>query len=112
MAGSSDETDGNILHNITHFMDMDFIGLGDNRVTGETYEYASPDRGFYLQAVLRDGWPAGFNILDNYGISGILKAHLIKILRGEKTVFTEEQRVQLLRYGVEESFIEKLEGLV
>ncbi len=112
MAGVDDGTDGNILHNITHFMDMDFIGLGDNRILGETYEYASPDRGFYLQAVLKEGWPVGFNILDNYGISGILKSHLIRILRGEKTKFTEEQRIQLLRYGVEEGFIEKLEGLV
>lgn len=112
MAGIGDQTDGNILHNITHFMDMDFIGLGDNRLTGETYQYSSPDKGFYLQAVLKNGWPVGFNILDNYGISGILKAHLIKILRGEKTAFTDEQRGQLLRYGVEESFIEKLEGMV
>ena len=112
MAGVGDETDGNILHNITHFLDMDFIGLGDNRATGQVYQYHSPDRRFYLQAVLKDGWPVGFNILDNYGISGILKAHLVKVLRGEKSGFTPEQRGQLLRYGLEGDFIDTLEGMV
>lgn len=109
MAGITDETDGNILHNITHFLDMDFIGLGDNRAAGETYTYQSPDKRFYLQAVMRDGRPVGFNILDNYGVSGILKAHLIKVLRGQPSRFTPEQRGQLVHYGLEEAFIQYLE---
>lgn len=112
MAGVCDEADGNILHNITHFLDMDFIGLGDNRITGKTYEYVNPERGFYLQAVLKDGKPAGFNILDNYGISGVLKAHLIKILRGEPSRFTAEQKGQLKHFGLAEEFIEYLEAVV
>ena len=112
MAGKSDETDGNILHNITHFLDMDFIGLGDNRITGEVYEYVNKKKGFYLRAVLKDGKPVGFNILDNYGISGILKAHLIKLLRGESCKFTPEQRVRLQQLGIDEEFIEYLEAVV
>lgn len=112
MAGVTDETDGNILHNITHFLDMDFIGLGDNRMTGETYTYTGRKKGFYLQAVIRDGKPVGFNILDNHGISGILKAHLIKLLRGEPCRFTPEQRGQLVRYGLEESFMDYLEAAI
>ena len=110
MAGVSDETDGNILHNITHFLDMDFIGLGDNRIGGEVKMYQCP--GSYIQAVMKDGKPAGFNILDNYGISGILKAHLIKVLRGEPGRFTPEQRGQLLRFGVKEDFINELEAVL
>ncbi len=112
MAGVGSETDGNILHNITHFLDMDFVGLGDNRATGEIYRYHSPDKRFYLQAVMRDGKPVGFNILDNYGISGILKSQLIRILRRESGEFTPMQRCQLERFGVEKSFIEYLEGQV
>lgn len=112
MAGICDETDGNILHNITHFLDMDFIGLGDNRVDGEKYVYCNREKKFYLQAVIKDGKPVGFNILDNYGISGVLKAHLIKILRGEACRFTPEQRVQLIRLGLEKEFIEYLEEAV
>lgn len=112
MAGLIDETDGNILHNITHFLDMDFIGLGDNRITGETYTYTNKSKGFYLQAVIKDKKPVGFNILDNHGISGILKAHLIKLLRGEPCCFTPEQRGQLVRYGLEESFMDYLEATI
>lgn len=112
MSGVIDETDGNILHNITHFLDMDFIGLGDNRITGETYTYTNKNQGFYLQAVVKDKKPVGFNILDNHGISGILKAHLIKLLRGEPCRFTPEQRGQLVRYGLEESFMDYLEAAI
>lgn len=112
MAGVGDETDGNILHNITHFLDMDFIGLGDNRATGEIYRYQSPDKRFYLQTVLKNGKPVGFNILDNYGISGILKSQLLRVLRREEGGFTPMQRCQLTRYGVEDSFINYLEGQV
>ena len=112
MAGVGDETDGNILHNITHFLGMDFIGLGDNRLTGEVCTYMGKDRGFYLQAVLRNGKPAGFNILDNHGIAGILKAHLIRLLRGGPCRFTPEQRGQLARYGLEERIMEYLEAAI
>lgn len=110
MAGVGDEADGNILHNITHFLNMDFIGLGDNRLTGQVYVDQSPDKGFYLQTVVRDGKPVGFNILDNYGVSGILKAHLIKVLRGQPSRFSPEQRGQLMRYGLSEGFIDHLEA--
>lgn len=112
MAGVADQTDGTILHNITHFLDMDFIGLGDNRITGETYTYTNRKKGFYIQAVIKDGKPAGFNILDNYGISGILKAHLIRLLRGEACRFTPEQRGQLLRFGLDQSFMDYLEAAI
>lgn len=112
MAGAAAEADGNILHNITHFLDMDFIGLGDNRLTGDVYEYTNKKKGFYLRAVVKDGRPVGFNILDNYGVSGILKAHLIRILRGEPCRFTPEQRGQLIRMGIDEYFIEYLEAAV
>lgn len=110
MAGITDTADGNILHNITHFLDMDFIGLGDNRLTGEVYEYMNKKKNFYLRAVMKDGKPVGFNILDNYGISGILKAHLIKMLRGQPCKFTPEQKGQLIHAGLEEHFIEYLEA--
>lgn len=35
MAGGNIEYEGNILHNITHFMGMDFIGFGDVRAEGK-----------------------------------------------------------------------------
>lgn len=111
MAGLEAQVDGNILHNITHFLDMDFIGLGDNRMTGETICFSNKEKGFYLQAVMKDNKPCGFNILDNYGISGVLKAKLIDVLRGERTHFTPQQRCTLVNLGLGEELIEYLEGL-
>lgn len=35
MAGMQAEYEGNIIHNITHFMDMDFVSLGDRGTAGE-----------------------------------------------------------------------------
>lgn len=111
MAGGRAENDGNIPHNITHFLNMDFIGLGDNRLTGDIYRYQDREKRFYLQAVVQDGRPVSFNILDNYGVSGILKSHLIKLLRAEQSAFTPEQRGQLRRYGLDNACIGYLEGI-
>lgn len=55
MAGGNARFEGNILHNITHFMDMDFIGFGDNRIQGETLVFGSLKQGLYLKAVCRTG---------------------------------------------------------
>jgi len=110
MTGGKAENDGNIPHNITHFLNMDFIGLGDNRLTGDVYRYCDEKKRFYLQAVVKNGRPVSFNILDNYGISGILKAHLMKLLRGEEVRFTPQQRGQLRKFGLSSTCIDYLEG--
>ena len=81
MAGITTEFKGNILHNITHFFHMDFIGFGDNRITGETVTYTNEEKGLYIQAVLKDGKVAGINILGSYRISGILKNHILAIIQ-------------------------------
>ena len=63
----------------------------------------------YIEAILRDGKLAGFNILNNYAVSGILKSYFTKLLRGEKHLLTPVQRGMLKRYGLSESFMKQLE---
>ena len=63
-----------------------------------------------MQVIMKNGKPVGFNILDNYGISGILKDYLIKILEGQPAKLSPIQRGQLIRYGMEEEFIDQLEA--
>ena len=53
---------GNILHNITHFMNMDFIGFGDNRMQGEVLEYGSLSEDLYIRLVLDGKRIVGANI--------------------------------------------------
>lgn len=74
MAGGDMAYKGNILHNITHFMNMDFIGFGDNRMQGEVLEYGSLSEDLYIRLVLDGKRIVGANILDNYREIG--RAHV------------------------------------
>lgn len=110
MAGETVEYPGNIVHNITHFMDMDFIGLGDTRLTGTTICFGMPRHDSYVQAVVDAGRLRCINILGSYAISGVLKSLLVKrITDGEKEL-TDTQRGLLVREGFPEGFIRLLEG--
>ncbi|MBR2595153.1 MAG: FAD-dependent oxidoreductase [Solobacterium sp.] len=110
MTGKAAEFDGNFLHNITHFMDMDFIGFGDNRITGEVLTSGNIHEGLYVEAVLKDHRLAGVNILDNYRISGAIKNYLYRMMEGESEEISPIQKGILIKEGLRPSFIEKLEG--
>ena len=79
MAGGDAVYKGNILHNITHFMNMDFIGFGDNRMQGEILEYGSLSEDLYIRLVLDGKRIVGANILDNYRVSGIVKNYMLRL---------------------------------
>ena len=108
MAGCPTEYYGNILHNITHFFDMDFIGLGDVSLGGEHHRFEGKD--FFIDLVLHDGTLQSVNIFGNYKISGILKHHLTKQLLGEDASLTPAQCSLLERYGLPGEFIQLLGG--
>ncbi len=75
MAGKDATYEGNILHNITHFMDMDFVGLG--QVTGYTHmDVEKTKEG--LSMLFWDGDKLiGANFLDRYLDSGVLHQALV-----------------------------------
>lgn len=109
MAGGEAVFRGNILHNITHFMGMDFIGFGDNRIQGEVLEAGGPDQKFYIRVVVKDGKIVGANILDNYRISGILKNHMLRLFEGDCTPLPDYQQAMLIQEGVPTDFIKRIE---
>ncbi len=110
MAGKEAVYDGSIPHNITHFMNMDFIGVGDNRVQdGKTIACGSPDGGLFIKAVIRDGKIYGCNILDNYRISGLIRNYIFKRCRGGAPGLPDYQRQLLLQEGLTDAFIDALE---
>lgn len=109
MAGETLEFQGNILHNITHFMDMDFIGFGDNRIQGETLEYGNLEDGLYIRLIFKDGQIVGANILDNYRISGIVKNYMLRLFSEEKQEIPDYQRGMLVKAGITEEFIDEIE---
>ena len=109
MAGQDVAYHGNILHNITHFMNMDFIGFGDNRLTGEVLEYGSLEDSLYVRLVLDGKRIVGANILDNYRISGIAKNYMLRLFAGEEFVLPDYQRAMLQKAGLSEAFIDEIE---
>lgn len=110
MCKGSRTFDGNILHNITHFLGMDFIGFGDNRITGTRLTYENKEKGLWIEAVRHDTGLAGINILGSYRISGILKNHFLEIMRGQTHAISHMQRGVLKKEGLSEDFILQLEG--
>ncbi len=109
MAGQKASFGGNILHNITHFMNMDFIGFGDNRIQGEILELGSLEDGLFIRLVLKDGKIAGANILDNYRISGIIKNYMLRLFSGEREPLPDYQRAMLKKAGLTTGFIAQVE---
>mgnify|MGYP000090857850 FL=1 len=109
MAGQDVAYHGNILHNITHFMNMDFIGFGDNRIQGEVLECGSLEEGLYIRLVLQEGRIAGANIMDSYQISGIIKNYMLRLFSGERAVLPDYQRGMLIKAGLPAEFIDRIE---
>lgn len=111
MAGRTSYYYGNITHNITHFMDMDFIGLGDNRIQGEVMTFGSLKSPLYIHAVKGEKGLSCINILGSCQISGILKSFLLKQLSGGTGArLTAMQRAMLKMSGITEKFMDLLEG--
>jgi NADPH-dependent 2,4-dienoyl-CoA reductase/sulfur reductase-like enzyme len=79
MAGENDFFLGNIPHNITHFMGMDFVGIGN--VNDHDRMEKMDDGRRYIQLFWKDGLLAGANFLDSFTESGVIKHALIKGLR-------------------------------
>ena len=109
IAGYADEYQGNFIHNITHFLDMDFIGLGDNRAEGEHVSYSAPE-GWRIDLILRDGKLACVNILENTLMSGPLKAALLKRITAPESELGLDTLLALREAGLPEEIITKIEG--
>ena len=107
MLGRQVRYPGNMLHNITHFMDMDFIGFGDVRATGEVLRFSRD--GFTLYAVRQNGKLALVNIVDNHAISGIIKNYMMRKFMGHEEPISPMQEAILLRNGLTPAMINALE---
>ena len=69
---------GSIPHNVTHFMDMTFVGIGD--VTGADREAKFHDGDKYAQLFWKHGKLSGANLINCDSKAGMLKHMLIKDL--------------------------------
>lgn len=111
MAGVPKVYRGTIPHNITHFMDVYFIGIGDNRAAGELLCYGELSDTVCVRAIVSEGRLKCVNIIGNSEIGGILKSFFLKQLSMSGLVqFPKIQRMMLMKNGLPEEFINLLEG--
>lgn len=85
MIGMEDRFSGNIPHNITHFMDMVFVGIGD--MWNGDREEKDFDGSTYRHFVWSNHRLIGVNLLDNFTEAGLIKQALLKgLLNPEKPI--------------------------
>lgn len=110
IAGWDEEYQGNLIHNITHFMDMDFISMGDVRAQGERVSWAKKDGGWRLEATVSGGRIMALNILDNAGVSGPVKNALLHMAAHPGAAISGAARLALESGGVPGKVIDRLGG--
>lgn len=112
MAGGNREFDFTILHNISHFMGMDFLGFGDAtsiQPEDEVYEYESPH--IYLKAIKGfDGKVKCINMLGGASVSGIIRDLFMKSMTESQPLLNEQLRC-ILDSHVPNDFIIFLGGV-
>ena len=110
MAGDPAVFSGNILHNITHFMGMDFISFGDVNAQGEVHTIGKPTDDRYVEAVVSGGELRCVNLLDSYHISGVVKNYMMNRFSGNHAPLPTALRGLLAREGFTDEFLSLFEG--
>lgn len=105
MAGQSASYTGNIPHNLTHFMGMDFISFGDVRAQGETRRFGNPQDKTYIQVTLAEGKIVCVNILDEYRVSGIIRNYMLNVLSGANEPMPPALKGYLAACEMEKEFL-------
>jgi NAD(P)H-nitrite reductase large subunit len=86
MAGRNEVFCGNIPHNMTHFLGMDFVGIGD--VNNHDRMEKAFDGKRYIQLFWKEGVLTGANFVDSSTESGVIKNALMKGLRQNGSVLS------------------------
>ncbi len=109
-AGGCEQYSGNLIQNITHYMDTDFISVGDVYAPGEKIIHAAEDGSWRIELTVADGKIVALNILDNAALSGPVKNLLLRKAVHPDAAITEAGRLILARGGIPEGIIRKLGG--
>lgn len=112
MAGQHMEFDANVLVNLAHYLDYDFISIGDVsscKAEDEVYEYE--DERYYIRAVKgADGMLKCVNAINSADSNGILKNMFIKMFETQDAGLDLKSVCYLKWKGFPDSFINFLGG--
>lgn len=112
MAGCPMEFDANVLVNLAHYLDYDFISIGDVsacRPEDEVYEYEDGRR--YIRAVKDGGGLKCLNLTGSADSNGVLKNIFIKSIENREAGLDARTVCFLTEKGFPRSFIDFLGGI-
>ena len=111
MAGKPMEFDANVLVNLAHYLDYDFISIGDVSIcldTDEVYEYE--DHAYYIRAVRSGRTIKCINMIGSADSNGVVKNAFIKSIENKGADLDLKTVCFLKEKGFPDSFIEFLGG--
>lgn len=112
MAGGAEEFDANVLVNLAHYLDYDFISIGDVsicRPEDMTYEYE--DERYYIRAVKNDDGIKCINVIGSADSNGVLKNIFIKAIENKDAGLDVKTVCFLQEKGFPQEFIDFLGGI-
>lgn len=107
MAGHISDFSGNILNNITNFMGLDFVSIGDVNAQGRKITWQKED--FMFNAIENEGNLLLVNILNNHAISGAIKNYMVKKFMGIEEQMGPMQKGILINTGMTTRLLRELE---
>ena len=111
MAGVPMEFDANVLVNLAHYLDYDFISIGDISACepgDPVYEYE--DDRYYIRGIRHNGRVQCINVINSSDSNGLLKNIFIKTLKSPEAEPDVQSICYLMDQGFPSSFIEFLGG--
>lgn len=109
-AGGDEKYEGNLIHNITHYMGTDFISVGDVKASGERVFWEHGKGDWRIEATVSEGRILALNILDNANLAGPAKNILLRQATVPGAKMTQAGKMILARSGMPEDMIRKLGG--
>lgn len=111
MAGGDEQFDTNVLVNLAHYLDYDFISIGDMstcKPEDPVYEYE--DHTYYIRAVKADGIIKCINVIGSADSNGVIKNAFVSAIRDKDTKLDTQSVWFLKKQGFPDSFIDFLGG--
>lgn len=111
MAGGSAEFDANVLVNLAHYLDYDFISIGDiSTCCAEDTLYEYEDDRYYIRGFRNAEGIKCLNVIGSADSNGILKNAFIKSVKNRDAQLDLKSVCHLLDKGFPQSFIDFLGG--
>lgn len=111
MAGRRMEFDANVLVNLAHYLDYDFISIGDISTCGpEDTVYEYEDDTYYIRAVSANGAVKCMNVIGSADSNGAIKNAFIKLIESQDAELDIQTICFLKAKGFPDRFIDILGG--